>query len=251
MDKISWIADSIRVALFDNIKVYHYHKGNDWRFILQKGNQFIAGAELVPEEFLPEDWWLVNSLWSDSAPATMALLYAMLKTAKRIVPSTVISPAASAVVARFYKQYRDTPVVEEDTFDNKQYPPWIRAGYVWSDEIRGVDVPIEEVTDPARMSELTTHHGNGFAEAYDDKNRTKSRDPTYLLKAKDKLKLDKVIQDMMKHSTQRFQVLPWIKKHQAQLAKEGLLDTVQKTVEDAARAEKISLEWLAEMSGLG
>jgi hypothetical protein len=254
--RIAWLADSIRLAILEGVKVYHFKQNlSSWTFVLLKGDKVVAGAALaLHKELKRQDggqWWVLHGLWSDSAPATMALLNVVLKTVGHILPSTDISPAASAVVERFYKQYKGTPTVVEETGEatDPNLPPWLQAGYAWSEAVRDLNITAQQVTDRTQMRDLYKSHNMGFANAFLDSNRRKLNDPTFLLKKRDVKGLMTTLETAL-HGPDRYTVLPWIKKNKKQLEDIGILENVQFLVERAAEELGFSLADLAQRSGV-
>ena len=117
--RVAQLADNIRIAVLDGgLTVYFLPPLPDSQAIkfkvygeegvaLTSGDKVIGGVTLIENE----GWYTVESLWSDSAAEAVTLLYSILEHYKQILPSRSISPAAQAVVKRFYNKYKNTEIV--------------------------------------------------------------------------------------------------------------------------------------------
>jgi hypothetical protein len=165
---------------------------------------------------------------------------------KNIVPSSNISPAASAVVARFYKKYKGTPVVVENITKSKDADkqPWIHAGYIWSSEITGIDIPVVEIKDPEEGSDLVDTHSLGFGAMYSDNDKTKLKDFVFLLKAERFTDLHIAIQEAIDDPTKRRTVFPWLVKYHNYLEQIGKLDEIKRTIQNGVKHHNMTVQQL-------
>lgn len=243
MDRLRYLAlvEGLRFASLDTSEmvIKHFHYSDIWTFLIFKGEELLGGCELAEKE---EGWWLLDSLYSNSATSLYILLLGTLQTVGKILPSQHISPAANAVVESFYRKYKGTEVVEEDVWGGLL--DHLRAGYVWSPKLRQVPVRIEKVSDYEELSELKVQFGRGFGKAYDDNSKTKRRDLNFALKTQKGYTITDAIESNLKGHVTRYKVLPWLKANENRLRELGLLETVLDAIDYQTSVSNINLKQL-------
>jgi hypothetical protein len=180
--------------------------------ITSKG-KVIAGATLYKVTGLDrrEDWYRINTLWADSAVASVTLLYFILEHYKYILPSSDISPAAKSVLTRFYSKYKGTEVVIEGVMED--YSGELGAGYVWSPKLRKVPVQIGKPNSPEELKHIKNTILLGFDRAYTDLKRTK-KDPTSLLARGEVYKLYNLLEYwILEGDPKKTEALTWIRNN--------------------------------------
>jgi len=225
--RIAQLADNIRISVLDGgLTIYFLpyltdEQATKLRVYGEEGVALTSGDKVIGGITLQEDsgWYVVESLWSDSAAGAVTLLYSALEYYKMITPSNNVSPAARAVVKRFYNKYKGTEIVVDDAL----YPGRVEelaAGYVWSDKLRKVPVKVGTVVDEAELVHLWKSVIEGFSAAYSDPRKTKKDDLEGFWLKKNYQGLLDLAQRMFNVGKKR-QVFEWVKAHQEELEKVG------------------------------
>lgn len=227
--RLAQISDNIRISVLDGgLTVYFLPPlpdalaqklmvyGDDGA-ALASGDKVIGGITLVESN----GWYTVETLWSESAAGAVTLLYAALEHYKKILPSNMISPAAHAVVKRFYKKYKGTEVVVELAHPDPSIEGGeLAAGYVWSTKLRKVPVKVGKVGDAADLLHLWQSVVTGFNVAYADPKKTKRDNLDDFLAKQDYNGLLDLIQRWY-NTGNRDQAYIWIAENRAALEKIG------------------------------
>jgi hypothetical protein len=215
--KLSQLSDNIRISVLDGGMTIYFVEGGDKDFVaLKSGDRVIAGSIIAFIWLNGILWFRVDNLWSDSAIASVTLLYTMLEHYKKIISSDDISPAALSVVRRFYQKYKGTEIVLEgvikgsdEIYDDSL--PELSAGYVWSPKLRRIPIQVGKIESEDEKERLKEAVSSGFSVAYSNLKLTKREDPNIYLDKKDMASL----YNLLKHwnndggSKQR-QALDWI-----------------------------------------
>lgn len=226
--RVAQLADNIRIAVLDGgltvyflpplpdalaqkLKVY-----GEEGVALTSGDKVIGGVTLQETD----GWYVVESLWSDSAAGTVTLLYSVLEHYKQILPSRNISPAAGAVIKRFYNKYKGTEIVVEDAHPDPGNSLELAAGYVWSDKLRKVPVKVGTVVDEADLLHLWNSVVVGFSVAYADPRKTKKDDLEGFWVKRDYARLFDLAQRMF-DTGKKSQVFNWVAENRVELEKVG------------------------------
>jgi len=213
--RIRQLSDNIRLAVLDGGLTAYVLPDN--KVALASKDKVIAGATLFRVHGLDrkENWYKINTLWADSAVASITILYFVLEHYKYVLPSFDISPAARAVLTRFYKKYKGTEVVIEGV--SEDYSGEIGAGYVWSPKLRKVPVQIGTIENHEEMRRLKDAISNGFDRAYTDAKRTK-RNPDFLLSRGEIFSLyNLLVRGILMGGPDKYEALSWIGQHAEEL----------------------------------
>jgi hypothetical protein len=164
-------------------------------------------------------WYKIDTLWADSPVAAVTLLYSILEHYKHILPSSNISPAARAVVKRFYNKYKGTEVVVENITASEEGA--VAAGYVWSPKLRKVPVQVAKPKNEEEINKLKGSVLKGFHETYSDPSRTKivQSDPDVLFNSRYILELQELLKSWINSGDdKRDNALQWIRDNRSDLS---------------------------------
>ena len=119
------------------------------------------------------DAYEVVEVWATDPRAAVALFGACLVAKKRLLPDTSLSPAAKAIIKRWYSRHKndgsvlpgpEREIVEDDPAFNSIYT--VPKGFE-------SPVPIEEPTKSYDFQNaIRDAHGVGFRAAYDDQQKS-------------------------------------------------------------------------------
>ena len=162
------------------------------------GNQFPKILAGVEGERTTEDTWAIRTLFSEDPVSAIVVLAASLGRWKRVVPDRDVSPAAKAVIKRYYDANKDDyQKIDQDPYlegDRRQYLQAIYLGPLPGFNLRAAlqkgdalvndtvihDDPDERLNTPERVrSVLVKQMINGFGDAYQDPDRTKKPLPDF------------------------------------------------------------------------
>jgi hypothetical protein len=212
--KLAQLSDNIRISVLDGgMKIYYLADTASIKpvALVSKG-KVIAGSTLRMVARRDGDWYRIGTLWADSPVASVTILYAMLAHFKRIVPSSDISPAAQAVVKRFYSKYKGTEVVVEGVDETQEEE--LGAGYVWSPKLLKVPVKVSKPKNDEELANLKNSVLEEFDKAYSNPNRTKRDDPDVFLATRSIIELHNLLQYWISEGgSKESQALQWINSH--------------------------------------
>lgn len=136
--------------------------------------------------------WRLRTLYADDPVSAVMAMTAALNRWKRVVPDHSVSPAAKAVIRRYYDANKDDPMKVDDNFDvERNALPYLKAAYLGP--VAGfslktaiaqgdvaVDAAINPENQPVKNADrvrgwLAQCAQHGFQDAFQDDSKTKRR----------------------------------------------------------------------------
>jgi len=118
-------------------------------------------------------WRVVRTLWSDSPVDAVTILMIALNVWKKLDPSNCVSPAARAVIQRYYDENKDDPsLVAQDLHGAKaggRIPAYLNAGYLSPNNLDLTGL-IMRPSDDKSHRKLWTAVDKTFAKGYQKKS---------------------------------------------------------------------------------
>jgi hypothetical protein len=226
--RIAAITDYLHLAAFDGeLILYEMEPVEKLQrsYVLERDGKTVAGATLRRES---NKYWIVTTLWAQDSVGAIALLYTILRQVGGLVASQNISPAAVAVVSRFYKKYQGTAVVTENVIETAA-TPFLRAGYRWVDNLPTPPVKVIQINTLEEEKAWQKKNSDGFNSMYEDQEKTKVLDLNLILKKRDQ---DNLIFALRHHFRRKpLSVYQWIKSNKPKLEEAGFLPRVLKEIE--------------------
>lgn len=100
--------------------------------VVSKTGQVKGAAELYKITVTKKPVWKMHTLWADAPTTAMTVLAASLERFKAIVPDETVSPAAQAMIKRYFDENKDDPtkVAKDAAPEHHDGPDFLRAAYL-------------------------------------------------------------------------------------------------------------------------
>jgi len=172
---------------------FHSPFGSDDCIALLDGDDNVVGG--ITASRTDDGFYRVGTLWASQPADAVMLLMSALSVWKKIDPSKQVSPAARAIIKRYYEQHKDDPARVKKhirSYSPTTDPQYLVAGYLDAGDFDASPILTHEDNKNMIWS-LYRAVSDGFAVAYDDDKRTGFSDLTRIAKEGDMMQLAKAL----------------------------------------------------------